>query len=130
MVGVEGPAEVPGHRGAQTEAERAKPTLPGGRQRTKTSRERGRSGGREGHPSEGFSTAAATGPAATNASCARGDRHCNGSARRRASVPWSVSGNESGAGTGGTPGGGPILEGGPADGCRESAPDAEMSLPY
>ena len=52
---------------------------------------------------------------------ASGDRHCNGSARRRASVRWSVSGNESGAGTGGTPGGGPILEGGPADGCRESA---------
>ena len=63
-----------------------------------------------------------------NASCARGDRHCNGSARRRASVRWSASGSESGVGKGGAPGAVPFLEGGPANGCRESAPDARDEL--
>ena len=70
----------------------------------------------------------ATGPDATNASCARGDHPCNCSALRRASVRWSASGNESGAGTGGTPGTVLFLEGGPAHGCRESAPDARDEL--
>ena len=36
VVGVEGPAELPGHGGGQTEAQRAKPALPEARQRAKT----------------------------------------------------------------------------------------------
>jgi hypothetical protein len=33
MVAVEGPGEIPGHHHGQTETERAKPALPGARQK-------------------------------------------------------------------------------------------------
>jgi hypothetical protein len=63
-------------------------------------------------PRKFFLMAAATGRAATNASCDRGDRRGNGSARMRASVPWSAFGNASGAGDGDRPGVAIFLEGG------------------
>ena len=48
-----------------------------------------------------------------NASCARGDRRCNGSARRPAGARWSAGGSGSGVGGGNTPGASIFLEGGP-----------------
>ena len=39
-----------------------------------------------------------TGPAATRGSCASGAPRCSGSARTRAGVRWSASGNASGTG--------------------------------
>jgi hypothetical protein len=69
---------------------------------------------------------AATGRAATSASCGRGGHRGNDSARMRASARWSASGNASGAGDG--DGRGTIfLGGGPVRGSREHQ---EMSLPY
>ena len=62
-----------------------------------------------------------------SASCDRGDRRYNGSARMLAGVRWSASGNASGVGEGDTPGAATFLEGGPVRGCHESP---EMSLPY
>ena len=70
-----------------------------------------------------FLETAATGRAATSASCARGDRSGKDSARVRASARWNASGNASGAGDGDTI----FLEGGLVRGCHESP---EMSLPY
>jgi hypothetical protein len=40
----------------------------------------------------------AIGRAATRASCASGEARCNGSARTRAGVRWSASGNANGGG--------------------------------
>jgi hypothetical protein len=77
-----------------------------------------------------FSRGAATGPAAMNASCARGGRHCNGSARRPAGVRWSAFGSGSGAGGGDTPGAAIFLEGGPGRGSRERRTSPAMSLTY
>jgi hypothetical protein len=71
--------------------------------------------------------AAATGPAATSASCARGAHRCSGSVRRRAGVRWSASGNANDAGKGGMAGIAVLRAGGLARGSRESQ---EMSLPY
>ena len=73
-----------------------------------------------------FLGTAATGRAATSASCGRGDRRGNDSARMRASARWSASGNASGAGDGDRRGT-IFLGGGPVRGSREHQ---EMSLPY
>jgi hypothetical protein len=130
MGGVEGPSDLPGHGGGQTEAERAKPALPGALQKPKTTRERSGFGSREGHHQEFFSITAATGPAAMNASWASGEARCNGSARMPAGARWNAFGSGSGAGEGGTPGAAISLEGGHASGSRESASYPEMSLTY
>lgn len=65
-----------------------------------------------------------------NASCARGGRRCNGFARMPAGARWSASGNESGAGDGGTPGAAIFLKGGPVRGSHEIPSHSEMSLTY
>ena len=65
-----------------------------------------------------------------NASCARGGRRGNGSARRPAGARWSACGSVSGAGGEDTPGAAAFLEGDPGRGSRESPPHSEMSLTY
>jgi hypothetical protein len=73
---------------------------------------------------------AATGRVAMSASCARGGRRCNGSARMPAGARWSASGSGSGAGDGDTPGTAIFREGGPGRGSREIPSHSEMSLTY
>jgi hypothetical protein len=77
-----------------------------------------------------FSTAAATGLAATNASCARGGRPCSGSARRSAGARWSAFGNGSGAGDTDTPGAALFLEVAHGRGSHERRTPPAMSLTY
>jgi len=84
----------------------------------------------EGHHQGLFSMPAATGPAVTNASCVRGGRRCNGSARKPAGARWSASGNASGAGGADTPGIVIFQEGTPKRGSPESQDRPEMSLTY
>ena len=57
------------------------------------------------------------------ASCACRDRRYNDSVRMPAGARWSASGNASGVGKGGMPGGGIFLASGPARGSRESYRD-------
>jgi hypothetical protein len=73
---------------------------------------------------------AATGLAAMSVSCARGDRHVNGSARMRAGARWNVSGSGSGAGAGGAAGFLISAERGRGRGSRERLSQSEMSLTY
>ena len=49
LVAVEGPGDLSGHGGRQTEAQRAKPPLPAARQESKTTNRRTRSGRPEGN---------------------------------------------------------------------------------
>ena len=70
LVAVESPGEIPGHCDRQTATERAKPTLPGARQE----------------------------PKITSRRAPGGARRRNTSARTRAGVRWSASGNASGTG--------------------------------
>ena len=94
---VEGPAELPGHGGGQTEAERAKPALPGARQRAETTRERSSSGIARVITRNFFRWLLR--PARLLQGFVRGvGRHCNGSVRTRAGVPWNAFGSASGAG--------------------------------
>jgi hypothetical protein len=62
-----------------------------------------------------------------SASCVRGAPRYNGSARMRANVRWSASGNANDAGEGGMGGDTAFVEGRLERGSRESQ---EMSLPY
>jgi len=64
--------------------------------------------------------AAATGPAATSASCAPGDRPSNRSARMPASGRWNGAGNANGAGEEGMAGAPIFPEGGLVRGSPES----------
>ena len=99
LVAVEGPGDVSGHGGGQTEAQAAEPALPGARQEPKSANRRSRCRCREGNLSEVFSMSVVTGLAATRSSRASGARHRNTSARTRAGVRWSASsGNASGTG--------------------------------
>lgn len=100
MVAEEGAAKIPGDGSGQTEAERAKPTLPGARPAAEPPRASGSWPGREGNHSGFFSLAAATGPVAMRHSRAERVARCNGSVRRRAGEHWSVSNSGSGAGSG------------------------------
>jgi hypothetical protein len=120
MVGVEVPSGISEYGGGQAEAERAKPALPGTRERPKTTRESSGSGSREGHHKEVFSMVAATGLAAMNATFANGEVRCNASVRERAGARWNVFGNASGAGEEDATESMMFIEGGPGHGSRES----------
>jgi len=99
MVALESPREISGDGGGPTEAQRAKPTLPGARQKPETTRIRGSKRGREGnHYRTFFSTIAATGQAATRDSSISGEVPYNASAHTPAGARWSASENGSGAG--------------------------------
>ena len=99
MVAAEGPRKIPGDASGQRKTERAKRALSGARQRPKDTRKGSSWRAREGHHYRRFfSMAAATGRAATRASCASGEARCNGSARILAGVRWSASGNGNGDG--------------------------------
>jgi hypothetical protein len=94
MVALEGPAELSGNQGGQTETQRAEPALPRARQKSPTNKgARSVCGGCEGNHQKIFSTAVATGPAATRASHISRDRRCNDSVRGPAGGPWNASGN-------------------------------------
>ena len=101
MVAVEGPAEVPGHHGRQSAAERPKRALPGAGAEPETAGARSSSRGCEGnHCTTFFSIIGATGQVVTRDSCASGEVPYNATARRRAGVRWSASRSGSGAGKG------------------------------
>ena len=74
MVTMEGATTLSGDDGRPTEAERAKPALPGAGPEPKTTRKRSRSGCREGNHSGVFSTPVVTGLAATRRSSGRAVR--------------------------------------------------------
>jgi hypothetical protein len=103
VVAVEGPGELSGHGGGQTEAQRTKPALPRARQEPQTTSRRSRSRRREGNHSEVFSMPVVTGLAVTRGSCASGAHRCSISAHTSASVRWSASGNASDTGNGHAP---------------------------
>jgi len=65
-----------------------------------------------------------------SASCARGDRRVNGSARMPAGARWNASGSENGAGEGVATGSHTLAELGPGRGSREHHSQSEMSLTY
>jgi len=65
-----------------------------------------------------------------SASCARGDRRVNGSARMPAGARWNASGNENGAGEGVAAGSHTLAKRGHGRGSREHHSSPEMSLTY
>jgi hypothetical protein len=99
MVALEGATGLSSDSGRKRETQRAEPALSPAGQKPPASRA-GRSGcGRcEGNHSEVFSTAPATGPAATKGSTGSGARPTSASVRTHAGAPWKESRNGSGAG--------------------------------
>jgi hypothetical protein len=99
MVALEGPAELSGDEGGQRQTQRAEPALSRASQNPPTS-SAGRSscGAREGNHRKLFSTAVATGPAATRASLGSVARPTSASVRAHAGARWNESGSASGAG--------------------------------
>jgi hypothetical protein len=101
MVALESPAELSGDKGGQRETQRAKPALSRARQKPPANSTEGSGcGAREGNHRQLFSTAVATGLAATKASPGCVAHPTSASVRAPAGARWNESGSASGAGAG------------------------------